>query len=205
MEDDDGARKARAGYRRQQVPLVGVQLQVALVRLPAEAVHGPGQIAALAAAPGEHHDGGVGVGAATVLDRLGVLALGHLVDGPVPGDAAVAQVGPVAPAGMLALLIEFAQFAVDLQPGALQGLQENRVLGVGQLLLGHPDLGRLPEHADLGALGQRQGVVVIAQQHNALRRDLEGAGPFQIHDFVRREGLPAADGAEEAAEGLIPG
>ena len=170
----------------------------------AEAPHVAGQIAALAAAAREYDDGGVGILRVAVLHFLRVFALRHLVDRPVAGDTAVAQIRAVAPSRMGRLAVEFAQGRIDLQPRRFQRFQKHGVFGGRELFFGHPHLIGDAEYAHLAALFEGQGIIVVLQQHAAfiddaklqfllLQRQLFGG----IYRFAQRTEIPR--------QGAVPG
>ena len=133
-----------------------------------------GQVGALAAGAGQHHQGHIAVFRPGILQVLGILGPGHLIDA-VLGLVAAGGVG--VDAGITTVRVKVPLGRVDgaLTESVLQGLlQGDGILGgnlAGTGAAVHQVVAGLGEGGELGAFRQGQGVVVVQQQSRALRLD----------------------------------
>ena len=170
VDQHDDLAEALGLDQSQQILLVPGQLQVMSAVVGGGVpggVHVLGQVAALAADPGQDDHRHVGEALGLGQHRVGVGGGGDLGGGEV--GAGVAALGRPGDAG---ILVEAYQLLVDLQARVLQALDHvhvgGGVAGAGAGAAVDGIHGGVAEEVDLGAGGQGQGAVFIAEQDDAL-------------------------------------
>ena len=190
VDEHDDLREALRLHDREQVFLILRQLQIVppVVGLAvAGSKHVLRQVAALAADAGEDDDRGVGEVLRLLQHRVGVGGGGHLGRGEV--RAGVAALLGALDAGAL---IELHELFVDDEAGVLQALDDVHVRGGVAGAAARAAVDRIDravaEEIDLAAACKRQRVILVAEQHDALRLQL-----FCHSETLRRRVRDAED------------
>ena len=191
-------------HQLQQILLVLGQLQMAAVSpglAVARRLHVHGQVAALAADAGEHHHRRIGEGLGVCQQGIAVFAGGHLGGGKV-GAGEAPLVFPL----HAGVLIEIHQLLVDLQPGVGEALHQihvgGGVAGPAARAAVEGGYGGVAEQVHLGAVRQRQGVVPVFQQDDALGGQLLSHGQGCLFGLLRGE-LLRRDGTVGSGQAAV--